>query len=128
MPKAQYKVSSVRHFAVNHEYSVLSEGRWTHSSVEILNWAVIIGMRPVIANRRQLPFVVMNELIDTTMSNSPRLQSRCLVIFYLWSHSGSEPTENIQLANLDRAGCQICCTKVCVSQGNTSNLSSHLWA
>lgn len=113
---------------MNHECSALFEGRWARSSVEVLNWAAIIGVRPVIANRTQLPVVAMNELNDTTTSNGPRLQSRCLVIFYLWSHSGSEPTENIQLANLDWAGRQICCTKVCVSQGNTSNLSSHLWA
>lgn len=67
-----------------------------------------------------------NEQVNC-FNNDPRLHSRCLVIFYVWSHSGLEPAENIQLDNLDEAGCQICCTKVCVPQGNMSNLRSHLW-
>lgn len=87
----------------------------------------IFGMRLIIINRTQLPFAVMIKLIDSTMANKPSFQSRCLVIFYIWSHSGFEPAENIQLANLVEAGCQICCTKVCIPQGNMSNLRSHLW-
>lgn len=71
--------------------------------------------------------IVTIKWIDSATANKPRFQSRCLVIFYIWSHSGFEPAENIQLANLDEAGCQICCTKVCISRGNMSNLGSHLW-
>lgn len=71
--------------------------------------------------------IVTIKLIDSTKANKPRFHSRCLVIFYIWSHSGFEPAENIQLANLDEAVCQICCTNVCISRGNMSNLRFHLW-
>lgn len=101
---------------------VLDTLAWGNSTWKCDNWNVADYN-----NRTQLPFTVMIKLIDSTMANKPSFLSRCLVIFYIWSHSGFEPAENIQLANLDEAGCQICCTKVCVSQGNMSNLRSHLW-
>lgn len=44
----------------------------------------------------------------------------------VWEHFGFQPNEKGEPANLDEPICKICCKKVPVTRGNTSNLRCHL--